>query len=113
MGLTVVIQGYVVLTGIVEPEGDQYVSFCRELGTASCGDSSDEALRNLGDAIDVHLNALEETGELERVFRERNIRIDVQPPGFDELSIRVPPGKVFTTYPRQVPLTGGAAVRAL
>ncbi len=106
-------QGYVVLTGIVEREGDQFVSYCRELGTSSCGDSSDEALENLGDAIEVHLDALEETGELERVFRERNIRIDVQPSGFDELSVRVPPGKVFTTYPRQVTFTGGATDRAL
>jgi predicted RNase H-like HicB family nuclease len=111
--VTVTIQGYVVLTGIVEREGDQFVSYCRELGTASCGDSSDEALDNLGDAIEVHIKALIETGELERVFREKRIRIDIQPPGFDELSIRVPPGKVFTTYPRQVPFAGGVAVPAV
>jgi predicted RNase H-like HicB family nuclease len=112
--VTIEIQGYVVLTGIVEPEGDQFVSYCRELDTASCGDSSDEALANLGDAIQVHIEALIETGELERVFRERNIRIDVEPSGFgDELFIRVPPGKVFTTYPRQVPFAGGVGVRAV
>jgi predicted RNase H-like HicB family nuclease len=111
--VTVTIQGYVVLTGIVEREGDQFVSYCRELGTASCGDSSDDALDNLGDAIEVHIKALIETGELERVFREKSIRIDIQPPGFDELSIRVPPGKVFTTYPRQVPFAGSVAVPAV
>jgi predicted RNase H-like HicB family nuclease len=109
----VIIQGHVVLTGIVEREGDQFVSYCRELGTASCGDSLEEAIKNLGDAIQVHINDLVDTGELERVFRERNIRIDVQPPGFDELSIRVPPGKVFTTYPHQVPFTSGVAVGAI
>jgi predicted RNase H-like HicB family nuclease len=111
--MTVITQGYVVLTGIVEREGAQYVSYCRELGTSSCGDSSDEALENLGDAIEVHLNALEETGELERVFRERNIRIDVPPLGFEEIPIRVPLGKVFTTYSRQVPFAGSLALRAV
>ena len=70
------LNGHVVLTGLVEREGDQFVSYCRELGSSSCGDTIDEALHNLGDAIEVHLNALEETGELERVFRERSIRFD-------------------------------------
>jgi predicted RNase H-like HicB family nuclease len=106
-------EGYIVLTGIVEREGDYFVSYCRELGTSSCGDSSEEALANLGDAIEVHIKALIETGELERVFREKNIRIDVPPLGFDELSIRVPLGKVFTTYSRQVPFAGSLALRAV
>ena len=29
--------GYIVLTGVVEEEDGQFVSYCRELGTASCG----------------------------------------------------------------------------
>ena len=66
-------QGVVILTSVVEEEGDQFVSFCTELGTASCGDSIEEALANLQEAIWVHLNALEETGERERVFGERGI----------------------------------------
>ena len=69
-------QGVVILTSVVEEEGDQFVSFCTELGTASCGDSGDsieEALDNLQEAIWVHLNALEQTGERERVFQERGI----------------------------------------
>ena len=50
------------------------MSFCRELGTASCGDTIDEALQNLEDAIGVHLGALEETGELGRFLRDRNVK---------------------------------------
>lgn len=96
-------QGYVILTGVVEREGSQFVSYCRELGTSSCGDTTEEALENLGDAIEVHINALIETGELLRVLRERNIRIDLQPP-LEELSVRVSPGKIFTIYQRQVPI---------
>jgi len=67
------VEGYVVLTGIVEKEGSQFVSYCRELGTSSCGDTVGEAFENLGDAIEVHINALIETGELLQVFRERTI----------------------------------------
>ena len=96
--------GIVTLTGIVEKEGDQYVSYCRELGVASCDDTIDEALINLDDAIQVHIDALVETGELLRVFRERNIRIDLQPSP-DEPLVRVPPGKILTTYQRHVPVT--------
>lgn len=68
-------QGVVILTSAVEEEGDQFVSFCTELGTTSCGDSIQEALDNLQEAIWVHLNALEETGERERVFQERGIHV--------------------------------------
>ncbi len=65
--------GYIVLTGIVEREGDQFVSQCPQLGVASCGDTIEEAFDNLGDALQVHLNALEEIGELERVIQENHI----------------------------------------
>ena len=107
------IGGYIVLTGFVEEEGNQFVSYCRELGTSSCGDTVAEALGNLGDAIEVHLNALVETGELERVFRGRNIRIDLAPSALDSVFINVPPGKIFTTYPRYVPLGGTPSVSAV
>ena len=65
----------ILLTEIVSEEDGQYVSHCPELGTASCGSTIDEAFANLQEAIDVHLNALEEVGERERVFSERDITI--------------------------------------
>ena len=95
---------YVTLTGFVEKEDSQFVSYCRELGTSSCGDTVEDAFENLGDAIDVHIDALIETGELSRVLRERHIRIDIEPGFEDELSVRVPPGKISTTYQRTVPV---------
>ncbi len=67
--------GYILLTLQVEPEGDQFVSTCLELGTASCGDTAQEAFDNLKEAISVHLEALEEVGERERVFRQRGIEV--------------------------------------
>ena len=80
----------VVLTSVVEPEDDMFVSTCIELGTASCGDTIQEAFENLDEAIAVHLNALEELGETERVFHERGIEI-----------LRSP---IEETVPRPVPI---------
>ena len=71
-----------------------FVSTCIELGTASCGDTIQEAFENLEEAIAVHLNALEELGETERVFHERGIEI-----------LRSP---IEETVPRRVPNRQGS-----
>jgi len=67
--------GYVVFTFRIRKEGDQYVSECVELGTTSCGDRIDEALANIEEATLQYLNAIEERGERDRIFRRKNIRI--------------------------------------
>ena len=64
--------GYIVLTGLVEEEDGQFASYCRELGTASCGDTIVEALDNLREAIELNVEGLEEVGELDRTLRELN-----------------------------------------
>jgi len=43
------------LTATVWQEGDQYVSRCPELGVASCGDTPDQALRELQEAVELYL----------------------------------------------------------
>ena len=68
-------RGYILLTEVIEPEDGQFAAHCLELGTATCGDTIEEALGNLREAIMVHLNALEEVGTRGRVFEERNIAI--------------------------------------
>ena len=67
--------GYIDVDAIVTKEGNQYSSWCPELDIATCGDSPEEAIKNLVDAIELYLNTLEEEGEREQVFRERGIRI--------------------------------------
>ena len=67
--------GFIVLTGIVEEEDGQFASYCRELGTASCGDTIAEALENLREAIELNIEGLEEVGELERTLRKHNIKV--------------------------------------
>lgn len=42
-------------TAVVWKEGDWYVAQCREFEVASQGETKEEALENLSDAIEVHL----------------------------------------------------------
>ena len=47
-------------TAVVWKETEGYVSKCPELGVASCGDSFDEAISNLREAVELYLeNAME------------------------------------------------------
>lgn len=52
------------LTASVWQEGDQYVSRCPELGIASCGDSHDEAVEALREAVELYLENAKALGML-------------------------------------------------
>ena len=52
------------LTATVWQEGAQYVSRCPELGVASCGDTPDEALNELQEAVELYLENAKELGLL-------------------------------------------------
>lgn len=58
-----------------ENERVQYVARCVELGTSTCGDTVDEALENIADAIAVHLHALERLGQREQVLRDAGVEV--------------------------------------
>jgi predicted RNase H-like HicB family nuclease len=77
---------YVILTFVVEREGEYQVSKCLELGTASFGNDVDEALENLMDATEVYLNTLEDLGECRRVLGEKGVRVYSYEPA--ELEVR-------------------------
>ena len=47
-------------TGIVEREGDGYVSLCPELDVASQGETVEEALANLKEAVGLFLECADE-----------------------------------------------------
>lgn len=67
--------GYVVVEVVITKEGNQYSSWSPEFDIASCGNSPEEAVKNLGDAFELYINTLEEEGEREQVFEEKGIRI--------------------------------------
>ena len=46
-----------------------------ELGAVASGDSIEEAFQNLEETVWVQLKALEEAGEMERVFRENGVQV--------------------------------------
>ena len=47
-------------TAVVWRESEGYVSKCPELGVASCGDSFDEAISNLREAVELYLQNAKE-----------------------------------------------------
>ena len=67
--------GYIVLTVIFKPEDEVWTAECKELGTATFGDTFAEAKQNLEEAIVLHLNTLAKVGELERFFKEHGVKI--------------------------------------
>jgi predicted RNase H-like HicB family nuclease len=64
-----------VTIAITEEKGGGFSAVCNELGTASCGDTLDEVRKNILEAIEVHLNALESCGERNRFFKSKNIKL--------------------------------------
>ena len=67
--------GYIAVEIVVTKEGNQYSSWCPELDIASCGNSPEEAVKNLGDALELYLGTLEQEGEQKQIFKERGLRI--------------------------------------
>jgi predicted RNase H-like HicB family nuclease len=53
------------LTATIWREGDQYVSKCTELGVASAGDTAEEALEALREAVELYLENARELGLLD------------------------------------------------
>ena len=61
----------------IEKEAGGYSSVCEKLGVASCGDNIDEALENLAEAIDLHLDTLKDIGQLDQFLKEKGVTLVV------------------------------------
>ncbi|OQB26422.1 MAG: hypothetical protein BWY10_02120 [Chloroflexi bacterium ADurb.Bin180] len=91
---------YILVSFSVQKEGDQFVSTCPELGTASCGSTQDEALRNVVDATQLYLDTLEELGECSKVLRERGVSVHAKPASGEMVS--APQARVYAgVFPLQ------------
>lgn len=66
-------KSYIVLTLAFKTEGRRWVARCEELGTATFGRSLTEAEKRIKEAVLLHLNTLEDVGELERFLREHKV----------------------------------------
>lgn len=63
------------LTEELWKEGNMYVSYCPELDIAACGESVEQAKRNLKEVILINLEEAQKMGTLDKLLREA---------GFDE-----------------------------
>jgi len=63
------------LTEELWKEENMYVSYCPELDIASCGETMDQAKKNLGEVIVINLEEAQKIGTLENLLQEA---------GFDE-----------------------------
>ena len=89
----------IVLTEVIEREGDQFASYCHELDIASCGDTAQEAYENIQDAIELYLNGLEQMGLREQVFSEKGIVVEYENVDVDPVSLRVPVSRSYFMMP--------------
>lgn len=80
---------YIMLTFSITEEDEQFASHCIELGTASCGATFEEARENIADAVELHINTLEESGDRARVFRENKIRVRTYSKPSREVPVKV------------------------
>ena len=56
-------------TCLVKQESDQYASLCVELDVASCGDTEEQAISGLKDAIETYLEFMKDEGREGEIMR--------------------------------------------
>lgn len=57
-------------------EGDVYVAYVPELDVSSCGDTPEQARKNIQDAVRVFLETSEEMGTLKDILEESGYRLE-------------------------------------
>jgi predicted RNase H-like HicB family nuclease len=62
--------------GIIFKEGGTYVSYCPELDVSSCGNTIDEARKNLKIAVNLFLEEAENMGTLEEILKESGYELN-------------------------------------
>ena len=85
---------YILLTLLFRREGDVWSAECKELGTASFGDTFEEAIETIKDMVKLHIDALEDVGERERFLRENHVPVYEGRPKESSSSIELPFGKI-------------------
>lgn len=57
-------------TGFLRKENKGYSAFCPEFEVASCGDTIEEAKKNLVEAVELYLESAKELGTLNEILEE-------------------------------------------
>jgi len=98
---------YIKVTLYFKKEKDgRWTAECRELGTATFGNTFEEARELIAETIELHLDTLRKNGQIERFFKENGIRIIRQLSRAETAKISIPCNKnIFVnTYPVNVPV---------
>jgi predicted RNase H-like HicB family nuclease len=99
---------YIFLTIILEKQNsDHWTVECRELGTATFGNSIEDARSKIEEAICLHLNTLEEVGERERFFKENKIKLHTKQPTSIKVDVSTNPRTFVQSYIQQLNPVGG------
>ncbi len=95
---------YVVLTGIIQREGRNWVATVQETGTAVQARSINDLMERLEEAVGLHLTTLEDMGELDRFLIDNGIAIYKARPKKPRLEVsRFTPGSLATALIHQLP----------
>lgn len=94
----------VILTGVAEKDGNQFTALCPELDVASCGDTVEEALDMLEEALEVYLEDLADIGNLDRELKECGVTVreDILGEG-EEVMVPALPGQIYRAYVMKIP----------
>jgi predicted RNase H-like HicB family nuclease len=92
--------GYIVLTLKFLREGHRWTALCIELGTATFGRSIQEANERIREAVELHLNTLEDVAECERFLKENGVIFYPRKPREEEIKICPPydPAAFYNTF---------------
>ncbi len=98
---------YVFLTIVFQKEEDgRWTAECKELGTATFGSSFEDTQQKIEEAICLHLYTLEEVGEVERFFKENNIRVIAKRPRTVKINVPTNPLTFIQPYIHPLQATG-------
>jgi len=60
----------IIVSEQIWKEGNMYTSYCPELDVASCGQTVDEARKNLREALEIFIEEISKLGTLEELLEE-------------------------------------------
>jgi len=90
------VKGYIVVTVKFVKEGGQWSAVCRELGTATCGDTFEEAREAIEDLMLLHLRTLEDTGTRKEFFKKHGIKFHREKPKSIKYKSPLRDGEIIT-----------------
>jgi predicted RNase H-like HicB family nuclease len=97
---------YIRVTVFFEQEKDgRWTAECKELGTATFGNTFEETQEYIEETIELHLNTLQKNGQIEKFFKKNGIRLIKHIQKEETAQVKVPFDRnIFVnTFPVLVP----------